>query len=48
VRAYNRRYGGLSDQPLPSGSIGTAIDRERFEQVWRDARQVLEGVDESS
>jgi hypothetical protein len=46
VLAYEQRYGGLADQPLPEAAepLVVPISEERFEEMWSHARQVLEAL----
>lgn len=46
VREYDARYGGIGDQPLPTGDFAGPphedISANEFEEVWRGARASLE------
>ena len=47
VQAYEAKYGALGDQPLdleqPFEFPHTKIERREFEEIWRRARDHLEG-----
>ena len=45
VRAYEAKYGGVSERPITEwdpGFPGVDIDRAEFEEVWDRARAHLE------